>query len=88
MTYYEEFPETEPKALAETATPDQKAYYANLGVDLSKYTSWEDLDDDIWATDRESVFPEDRYQARVEHADSKPLAVRAFLHNIFEHFTL
>ena len=88
MTYYEEFPEPEPKTLAETATREQKAYYANLGIDLSKYTSWDDLHDDIWVTDRESVFPEDSYQARVEYADSQFLAVRAFLHNLYEHFTL
>lgn len=88
MNYYEEFPETEPKTLAETTTPQRKALYANMGVDLSKYTSWEDLETDLWATERESVFPEERYQARVTHADSKPLALRAFLYNLFEHFTL
>ena len=78
----------QPKTLAQTATRKQKAYYANLGIDLSKYTDWEELETDIWATDRESVFPEDSYQARVEHADSNPLALRAFFHNLYEHFTL
>ena len=86
--YEEDLFAEETKTLAETATRDEKTYYANLGIDLSKYTSWDELNDDIWATERESVFPEDSYQARVEYADSDLLALRAFIHNLYEHFTL
>lgn len=71
-------------SLEKIMLPKYKSRYANMGVDFTKYSNWDDLEFALWVTDRESVFMEDAYQARVEYADSNILAVRAFIFNILD----
>lgn len=68
-------------------TPEDKVQYANMGIDISKYTDWFELDNDVWEIDRESIFSEDAYQARVVHAHSNLLAIRAFIFNILDYLS-
>lgn len=67
--------------------PKAKTFYANMGIDICKYSDWEELNDDLWVTDRDSVFPEDAYQARVKHAHSNLLAIRAFIFNVLDYLS-
>ena len=74
-------------SLENICPPKAKTFYANMGIDITKYSDWDELDYDLWVTDRDSVFPEDAYQARVEHAHSNLLAIRAFIFNILDYLS-
>ena len=65
---------------------EEQRYYRNIGVNPDLYQSQEQLDYELWWTDRESVFDEDTWQPRVKYADSDFLAIRAFIFNIIEYF--
>ena len=61
--------------------------FLNLGIEVDNYNTVEELREDIARTNIFSLFPEQAYQNRVEHAHSKVLAIRAFIYNIFNYLT-
>ena len=63
--------------------------YADMGIDIKRYSDWWQLQDDLIRTNRWKGVPgtltNEQMQARVKYADSKVLALRAFLHNVFDY---